>query len=371
MALETVLDEKNLTSLGWVPVPSINGKNCHTWADITQELERNNLSSIITGDWVSEPVVIKNQSLFKVRKDFVDNIAACSTGVRLILNVRKNWQFKGKDRVYHALKSHDLKFTNGSVAYSFNLDGLVEYQVPQILTLTKLDGIFSFGNWYTAGHIETGGDDSITHVPLGKKFMLIAKRGNASRRVESLLTSVNSILNLLAKPPSPALKKTLRFYFSDPKSLMMQPALCSHTVITTSSGPALVVGFEGKMEADGKRRTQILQYYATGLGRERRNLLLQKCSDKQALTKLTAMKKEKSALYEHLECLQHDKAPKRKPAREAVRVPKRKKRMLFLDRVRRKYEQKVAKRRGNSLVFPRNEVISSTLHWQEGKLNLF
>ena len=89
MSLKTVLDEKNLTSLGWVPVPSINGKNCHTWADITQELERNDLSSIITGDWVSEPVVIKNQSLFKVRKDFVDNIAACSTGVRLILNVKK------------------------------------------------------------------------------------------------------------------------------------------------------------------------------------------------------------------------------------------------------------------------------------------
>ena len=138
------MDEKNFTSLGWVPVPSINGKNCHTWADITQELERNNLSPINTLDWVSEPVVIKNQNLFKVRKDFVDNIAACSTGVKLILNVRKNWQFKGEDRVYHALKSHDLKFTDGSVACSFRLDGLVEYQVPQILTPTKLDGIFFF-----------------------------------------------------------------------------------------------------------------------------------------------------------------------------------------------------------------------------------
>ena len=369
MSWETVLDEKKLTSLGWVPVPSINGKICHTWADITQGLERNNLSSIITGDWVSEPVVIKNQNLFKVRKDFVDKIAACSIGVRLILDVRKNWQFKGKDRVYHALKSHDPKFTDGSVACSSSLDGLVEYQVPQILTLTKLDVTFSFGNWYTAGHIETRGDDSITHEPLGKKFMLVAKRGNASRRVESLLTSVNSILNLLAKPlSSPALKETLRFYFSDPKSLMIQPALCSHTVITTSSGPALVVGLEVKMEAEGKRCTQILQYYATGLGHERRNLLLQKWSDKEALTKLTAMKKEKTALYEHLECLQHDKAPKLKPAREVIRVPKRKKRMFFL--VRRKYEQKVVKREGNSLVFPRNEVIYSTLCWQEGKLNL-
>ena len=123
------------------------------------------------------------------------------------------------------------------------------------------------------------------------------------------------------------------------------------------------------MEADGNRRTQILQYYATGSGRERRNLLLQKSSDKEALTKLTATKKEKTALYEQLESLQHDKAPKLKPAREVMRVPKRKKRMLFLGRVRRKYEQIVAKRKGNLIVFPRIEVISSTC-WQEGKLNL-
>ena len=132
---------------------------------------------------------------------------------------------------------------------------------------------------------------------------------------------------------------------------MVQPALCSHTVISTSSGPALVVGFEGKMEANGKRGTQILQYYATGLGCERRDFLLQKCSDKKALTKLTAMKKENTVLYQHLECLQHDKAPKLKPACEVMRVPKRKKRMLFLGRVRRKYVQKVRKEKVTHLYF--------------------
>ena len=58
-------------------MPSIKGKNCHTWADKTQELERINLSSNIRGNWVSEPVVIKNRKLFEVKKDFVDNIAAC------------------------------------------------------------------------------------------------------------------------------------------------------------------------------------------------------------------------------------------------------------------------------------------------------
>ena len=203
--------------------------------------------------------------------------------------------------------------------------------------------------------------------------MLIAKRGNASRRLETVLISVNSILNLLAKPPSPALKETLRFYFSDPKSLLIQLVRCSHTVITTSGCPALVVGFEEKMEAVGKPRTQILQYYATGLERQKRKLLLKKCSDKEALTKVTARKKEETALYEHLECPQHNRAPKLKPAREMMRVSKRKKRILFLGRVRRKYELKLRKEKITHLYFPvikRLAIKSSTLYWQEGKQNL-
>ena len=41
-------------------------------------------------------------------------------------------------------------------------------QVSEALTLTKLDGIMSYGPWFNAKHIETGSDDSITHVPVGK-----------------------------------------------------------------------------------------------------------------------------------------------------------------------------------------------------------
>ena len=40
---------------------------------------------------------------------------------------------------------------------------------------------------------------------------------------------------------------------------MIQPAPCSHAVITVNEGPALVVGFEGKLDADINRRSQVLQ----------------------------------------------------------------------------------------------------------------
>ena len=65
------------------------------------------------------------------------------------------------------------------------------------------------------------------------------------------------------------MKHRVWFYFTDPLSLMVQPALCAHAVVTLSSGPSMVAGFEGKMECDLLRREQVIQYYATGLGREK------------------------------------------------------------------------------------------------------
>ena len=44
------------------------------------------------------------------------------------------------------------------------------------------------------------------------------------------------------------MKRNVKFFFTDPNSLMVQPALCAHTVITWNGGPALVMGFEGKQK---------------------------------------------------------------------------------------------------------------------------
>ena len=159
-------------------------------------MKNNGLSAIVRDDWASEPVVIRNQRFVTVVANFLKNISSVKSGVRMILNVRKNWKFDCADRVYGPITSLDTNFTAGSSAWSFNLDGLITYSMPKTLTLTELVGIFSFGPWFTAGHIETEGDDSITYVPVGKKLMLIAKRGRASQRL-ALFTSWKAIAELL------------------------------------------------------------------------------------------------------------------------------------------------------------------------------
>ena len=75
------------------------------------------------------------------------------------------------------------------------------------------------------------------------------------------------------------MKHRVWFYFTDPLPLMVQPVLCAHAVVTSSSGLSMVAGCEGKMECALLRREQVIQYYATGLGSERKTTLLNMCTD--------------------------------------------------------------------------------------------
>ena len=174
----------------------------------------------------------------------------------------------------------------------------------------KIDGIMSYGPWYTAGPIETGGDDSITYVPIGKKLLLIAKRGKPSRRIEALFISAKSLIGCLSRPPSKLMRQTVKFCLIDAFSLMIQPALWAHTVITFNKGPALVVGFERKNNEDHERRQQILSYYSSGLDQNKKRVWLDVVSDKALLKKVENSTCQTTALQEHLECLQYDRNQK-------------------------------------------------------------
>ena len=207
--VSSILDEQKLIELGWMPVPSIDGSNCDSWEDVCSEINNKCLGNV-SNDWPAEPMVVRIQTLFNVKKSFVNAVFASTSAHQLFLNVNRQ-KLQKHSRMYKELQSGDPIFTQNSKAWSFNLEGLVDYTVPECITLTKLDGICSFGNWYTSAHTETGGDDSITFVPVGKKFMLIAKGGNASRRLENLFNSVKSVLHCLSKPPSSLMKQNVKF----------------------------------------------------------------------------------------------------------------------------------------------------------------
>ena len=125
------------------------------------------------------------------------------------------------------------------------------------------------------------------------------------------------MIDLLSKPPAPQKKPSVKFYISDPTSLMIQAAICAHTVITFSKGPALVVGFERIINSDDNRRQQVLSYYSSAVNQNKSQVWLDVAPDKTVLGKIRDCTSQTTALQKHLECIQHDKRPNR------ATVPKR------------------------------------------------
>ena len=109
MNWEDFLNEEKLFALGWKAVPAIDGANCATWNDIAMKMKSCGLSSLVDRDWAKEPVVIRNQSLFTMLAGFVENVSSVSSGVRLILHIRKFWKLRGQDCVYGPISSFETK----------------------------------------------------------------------------------------------------------------------------------------------------------------------------------------------------------------------------------------------------------------------
>ena len=269
---EDIFNEEKLIALGWKAVPAIDEANCATWDDIAKEMKSCGLSLLTDRDWAKEPAVIRNQSLLTMHAGFVENVSSVSTGLRLILNILKFWKLRCQDRVYGPISSFDTKFNNNSSAWSFNLDGLVEYKMPNALKLTKLDGIVSFGPWYTDGQIKTGGDESITYVPIGKKVNVDCEARKACTSIRGFFTSAKTLIDCLTEPPSKLMQRTVKFCLIDATSSKIQSALWAHTVITFNKGLAPVVGFEGKNNKDHERRQQVLSYYSSGVDQNKRKV---------------------------------------------------------------------------------------------------
>ena len=86
--VSSILDEQKLIELGWMPVPCIDGSNCDSWEDVCSEIKNKCLGNV-SNDRPAEPIVVRNQSLFNVKKSFVNAVSASASGEQLFLNVSR------------------------------------------------------------------------------------------------------------------------------------------------------------------------------------------------------------------------------------------------------------------------------------------
>ena len=289
------LTETKLLALGWMPVRKLNGSSLNSRHAVVERLVEEEMINFFRNGWPTIPNIIENQQLFKMKSDIVNKVESSIDASQLF---RQN----ESHRVNTKIASGDLEFASQSSAWSLSVDGLVDYQIPSGLHLTKLNAFASFGLWYTGGHVETGGDDSITLVPQGKKLMIFAERGYRSRLLEMLLQSTKALVNILLKGPSTnAVRNKVRFYVTTPTSLRIQPGLCAHTVVTLSEGPAIATGFEGKLLEDDLLQRQVLKYYSPGMRKETKFLAVQTCTYTTLSNYLRDTGRSQTELGQHLE----------------------------------------------------------------------
>ena len=155
------------------------------------------------------------------------------------------------------------------------------------MEVTSADAILSRGHWFTDGHVEIGGADSISAVPLGKKLFIIAERGEASIFLKRYSRSLESLASLLLHGPG-SFGSKLRICWSTPDAFLVQPALCCHAVVTFSQGPTLVTGWEAAWKNDISRGRQLMNHFSIGMGFDRVEHLLS-LPEQEAATTIEAV----------------------------------------------------------------------------------
>ena len=244
--------------LGWLPVPTLDGKTLNTWEAFEEKHFGGRRSFMGLND---SPYHVVNQELVSATK-FIEQMRKKS------LSTLVNWM-KRQEKVIPTgkLKCSDDVFKT-SYGWAMEMSSFTEMERPSYLDVNEQNAIITWGGWFTEGHIELAGDESISHVPIGKKVYLIAKRGPASKYLVNQTKCAKEFMNLVVRGP-PALYKEKIFYFiSSSKSVLLQPALCAHSVLTLSKNLAIVMGWEAGNKTDAIRAKHVSDYYGFGVGCE-------------------------------------------------------------------------------------------------------
>ena len=254
--------KESLAELGWLTVPELDCTGLKTWSAISNLAVRKGFGRSVKNSWFTRPIALKNQGVFDVKEEFLRKVEQCRTK-RDMNNLFTDFPLEGNSRKISDMKRKpEFKRTQ---ACNMHIEELVNYTLPEGLELTSTDAIFLIGRWFTEGHIEEGGDDSLSLTAVGKKIFLIADRGFYSTNLFKSTPTVERFIKKVLDGPTRGEKEHVRFFISKPGTALVQPALCCHTVLTCSAGASLVTGWEAVDPRDSIRRAQVLKHYAPGI----------------------------------------------------------------------------------------------------------
>ena len=110
----------------------------------------------------------------------------------------------------------------------------LQLELSPELTLIATDLLVAKGSWFTNGHIEFGGADSVAELVSGCKLWIMSQSVNTSRFLLKIRT-FNQLLNFLIVKPGENVTtryKGLFYHVGKRGDLIIQPSLFAHCVVT-------------------------------------------------------------------------------------------------------------------------------------------
>ena len=273
-------NEDSWVSAGWKRLYSVDGKGLKTWKDVVDEVRKDNESIVSQcGEWFKSPIEIQNQELFTIDKEFLKMLKICKSAdevEKARTSFNNGRKIKGNIR---EIEHDDVKFKQ-SKAWSFHVDNLCQFSLPSEFEESAVAGIFGRGRWFTEGHIESCGDDSVAVTMFGEKIFIYAERGQPTDWLLRSLKSASSFVDMAVKGPPIEWRDRMYFCLTKKDSLFVQPALVGHVVLTIE-GPSFVVGWEAACTSDSQRLATVSSRYAFGVGTNEQRLFRTLASEEQ------------------------------------------------------------------------------------------
>ena len=173
-------DRKKLISLGWKEVETVDGRGINKLNSLKNKLTIEGKGRLVgENGWPKVPlainnkefVAIKNKEIVGLQESLVEGFRGCKDQGDVYNYVSKLKLENGDSRLYQEVGSY-AGLCN-SIGWTFCVDGLMSGVSPDGFTVVRRDAIVRWNEWWTAAHVEIGGNDSVSKTPCGEKLFLI------------------------------------------------------------------------------------------------------------------------------------------------------------------------------------------------------
>ena len=150
-------EHESIEQLGWTELPRVDGRSCKTWDDVMAAVHNSGLD-VLDAVWINRPLVISNQSLFKIEDSILGEVRQLKSRGELnrFFDAHK---LEGRSRETQKILSSMFP---RSIASSLDMTEISSYEVPQHVRRAHSSAIIGVGRWYTDGDVEEGGDVSVS-----------------------------------------------------------------------------------------------------------------------------------------------------------------------------------------------------------------